>query len=792
MQIKSMMLMTMSLIAGHVAVAQHVIPENTPLTTDVKIWHNHTDKAFFDAYGREVTMRGFNVSGEVKLAESGFKAFKNSADASKSLMLLRQKTGVNMIRYTIAWEGIQPQPGQVDQSYLAAIAQQIQLAADTGFYILLDYHFDLYSRHTFTQTSADTGNGAPLWAVSDVYGKDDCGVVCRFSWAAHIQSDNAVRNAIRGFWFDNWALNQQLNDIELLMDDGNLCADTDQSAEKSSSTVMVQTCSGQQNQRWHYYTDGTIHSAKDDKMCLDVAGGHTAHGTDIQVYPCNQTTAQQFIIDAFGRIHPMVDMNQCVTNQQTNLELAACLAPSSSTLQTQAFTLREGASGTSLTTSMDFVQSQFVWQIGEVVDYLSAHLSSQQQAMILGINPFNEPFDGGIGDMSYSDWDNDILWPFYQRVRTVMTAHGWKDKPVYAEPNVFWSSTAGPVAPATGGHYLKYQPGDGFVFNAHLYDQGRMAMHNLSVVRNGAYFSHLDLIRDEARYLDVAPFLSEFGMWLDGWGHTDTERVVNGMYQAMESSDSEHGRNRYLDFYTPVVSGSQWHWDYYYDHHHELLNGNPEQVKTEDDGWNGENFSVIADYGQTYHVKEGLIQRAYPRAVQGNIMHFAYEGLVPDENGEVMSWRSIRASLDGKFTDREFFRHTRFAFLAWRGRKSDAPTEIYWPKQFTGPLTVITDAGIYSSDVLANMPEQAGNEVIVQQDTGDESGRRILIWDDPDAGETSNSFHFALLIDGDAGLAADEQQLLKQAVAQQLKAEKSPVYLTGTMTRSGYSKDMGR
>src|SRR5690606_20366633 len=106
---------------------------------------------------------------------------------------------------------------------------------------------------------------------------------------------------------------------------------------------------------------------------------------------------------------------------------------------------------------------------------------------VLGFEPLNEPFDGGIGKMTYREFDNQLLWPSYERVRASLTAAGAADKPVYAEPMVFWSSIAGVMAPATGGQYLDYQPGDGFVFTPHFYDQARMGIENLSVARNGSY-----------------------------------------------------------------------------------------------------------------------------------------------------------------------------------------------------------------------------------------------------------------------------------------------------------------
>ena len=332
------------------AVALHSIPAADEVLIREKSFAAQQDKVFAGTSGRELGFRGFNVSGEVKLAESGFKAFKNNEDAQASLSLLKEKTGANLIRYTLAWEGVQPQPGQVDEGYLAAISQQIAIAADLGLYVLLDYHSDLYSRHTFTADSAATGNGAPRWAVSDVYGKDDCGLPCQLTWSAHKLSDSAVRNAIRGFWADHWALNKDLADIELYLPASQQCADIRGGQAGNSVTVGGWSCHGGANQRWHYRQDGTLRSLADTEQCLDVAGAKTAAGTDIQVYQCNGSRAQQFMPDVHGRLHSVLDPNKCLSLNNGNVQLAECLAASQVVGSRQQFMLRDAATHSSLAT----------------------------------------------------------------------------------------------------------------------------------------------------------------------------------------------------------------------------------------------------------------------------------------------------------------------------------------------------------------------------------------------------------------------------------------------------------
>ena len=66
-----------------------------------------------DGYGREVVLRGFNVSGEVKLAENGFLPFASTADAQSSAQAMRQLTGANAVRFLVSWAGAEPTRGQL-------------------------------------------------------------------------------------------------------------------------------------------------------------------------------------------------------------------------------------------------------------------------------------------------------------------------------------------------------------------------------------------------------------------------------------------------------------------------------------------------------------------------------------------------------------------------------------------------------------------------------------------------------------------------------------------------------
>jgi endoglycosylceramidase len=624
--------------------ALHVAPRSFGRTEDL---------TFFDGLGREVSFRGFNASGSVKLVESGFKPFRSSDDARTSFARMRARAGSNIVRFTISWEGVQPEPGSIDTRYLDAVVAQLRAAIAREMYVIIDYHSDLYSRHTFTSASTHTGNGAPGWVVLGAgHGVDDCGVPCLFTWSAHKVSDSAVRSAMRAFWLD----------------------------------AAVTTPAGEHH-----------------------------------------------------------------------------------------------------------VQSEFLAQLEQTARHVAQQLTPEELDFVLGIEPINEPFDGGLEELGIADYaafDNEILWPFHRQARARLDAAGWTDKWVFAEPLVFWNSIAGVFAPATGGGHLAEKPGAGFVFAPHFYDQGRQGVADSSVVRNAAYFPNLDQIRDEARFLGLPVVIGEFGMGLDGSGHTDPQRVVNGAYQALETSDVMHGKDRFADLYTPLVPAIQWQWDHYHDEHAEYLNGNLEKLLTEHDAWNGENYSVVSDGSGTFNVDAALVQRVFPRRIQGSLLHFSYAAGVQDRAGAPLSWSALR--VPGNGGDEELLRDTKFALAVWQGRFSEAPTELFVPSHFElDRLLVVTERGVWNRRLTSrDAPRHTRDEVLLTSDrAGDGTSHRLLVWDDVSDDEQSNGLHFVLVAELAAELPEATLEALPRRILQRLGQGRSPVYLTTEMTHGGYPED---
>jgi len=160
---------------------------------------------FVDATGREVVLRGYNVSGETKLDENSGLPFASVADAKKSATALRALGGGNAVRFLLSWAYAEPVRGQVDTTYLAAATEQMRAFLDAGIRVYPDFHQDLYSRHLFNTGSWYTGDGAPKWAVAlGGYPQESCGI-CLF-WGQNITQNAAVTKGQYDFWHNNYGL----------------------------------------------------------------------------------------------------------------------------------------------------------------------------------------------------------------------------------------------------------------------------------------------------------------------------------------------------------------------------------------------------------------------------------------------------------------------------------------------------------------------------------------------------------------------------------------------------------
>ncbi|MEU4243743.1 endoglycosylceramidase [Actinoplanes sp. NPDC026619] len=195
-----------TLLAGRPAIAAD--PSAALITVD--------GTRFVDSHGREVVLRGFNVSGEVKLAEKGGLPFAGPADARTSALAMRNLTNANTVRFLLSWAAAEPARGVLDTAYLGQVAEQAGVFADLGFEVLFEFHQDLFSRYLFNAGSWYTGDGAPKWLVAaGGYPAESCGICV--NWGQNITQNAAVQQATYDFWHSptefKWQAEQVLRSL---------------------------------------------------------------------------------------------------------------------------------------------------------------------------------------------------------------------------------------------------------------------------------------------------------------------------------------------------------------------------------------------------------------------------------------------------------------------------------------------------------------------------------------------------------------------------------------------------
>ena len=143
------------------------------------------DGRFIAPDGKAIVLRGVNVAQASKVAP--YLPKQSKTDLAKM-----PGWGCNCIRYLVLWAAIEPQPGQYDDTYLAAVRERLDWARDAGLYVVLDMHQDVFGeKYGFC--------GAPKWACID--GGAPYEQKAGEHWAANYLKP-AVLAAFDNFWQD--------------------------------------------------------------------------------------------------------------------------------------------------------------------------------------------------------------------------------------------------------------------------------------------------------------------------------------------------------------------------------------------------------------------------------------------------------------------------------------------------------------------------------------------------------------------------------------------------------------
>ena len=145
-----------------------------------------------DVSGRTVTLRGYNVK-----VPGLFDVTPDNGAAPRETILplddtdfaLMQKSGVNVLRVPVSWSAFEPTRGSYQPSYLTSIDAFLDKVRPYGFFVLLDFHEDGWSKDLCE-------DGAPAWATIVSPGTADGGA------SADCHGSNAALSAHSSF-FDN-------------------------------------------------------------------------------------------------------------------------------------------------------------------------------------------------------------------------------------------------------------------------------------------------------------------------------------------------------------------------------------------------------------------------------------------------------------------------------------------------------------------------------------------------------------------------------------------------------------
>ncbi|ANZ42376.1 endoglycosylceramidase [Lentzea guizhouensis] len=327
----------------------------------------------------------------------------------------------------------------------------------------------------------------------------------------------------------------------------------------------------------------------------------------------------------------------------------------------------------------DGVRDSFISAAGAALRHVREALPAGEFKLVAGVDPLNEPYAGRYDHGQTSQmWERDLLMPFYRRFRAEMDAAGWAHKAAFVEPLVFWNQNVEFFA-EPGGLTLVPTLGERFVFNAHFYDgKAQSGLLMPGKAADGQYVQAFTTIRSRAQALGTTAIVSEFGHPVAGFTSDKNASVLKAMYQGLDSTAA--GARWWSAPRGTVVSGSQWHWDTNYGRHHELMNDNPDKVKTDGDAMNDEHFSAVrldAAGNPVFTVDRAVVDRVYPQAVAGTTLAFTYEDRA-HQTWQQIPLPAVRALVGS----------APFAVLVWDSAGGPAPTELHLPESLRSPLVV--------------------------------------------------------------------------------------------------------
>ncbi len=141
------------------------------------------ERFVLDDDGAVLVLRGINVISAAK-SDPERLARIDASDVER----IATRWGFNFVRLLIFWDALEPRPGEIDQGYLDAVAERVDLLHAAGVWVMLDMHQDVYAAKFCC-------DGAPEWAIRD----DGEPFELSSQWFANYYQP-AVMRAFDNFW----------------------------------------------------------------------------------------------------------------------------------------------------------------------------------------------------------------------------------------------------------------------------------------------------------------------------------------------------------------------------------------------------------------------------------------------------------------------------------------------------------------------------------------------------------------------------------------------------------------
>jgi len=129
-----------------------------------------------------------------------------------------------------------------------------------------------------------------------------------------LTSSNVVAFHCDSNWNNNQEWTVTSNGTITLNSNSNLCLQQGPETDPSSGypNIGLVTCNGSKEQQFTYNSTTYEIRSKNINQCLDITGGFTTDGTNIETYPASGGKNQQWSIDSMGHITSH-SANQCIT-----------------------------------------------------------------------------------------------------------------------------------------------------------------------------------------------------------------------------------------------------------------------------------------------------------------------------------------------------------------------------------------------------------------------------------------------------------------------------------------------